>query len=182
MSEELLTIAQKEKGFKIKSITIADLVTSINKALIIKRAGLQESGINIKNVELTLKTLAVADSGANISLQIPILGKLVLGSKISEKSIQTTSLTLTPTAGTKFERGIAVNDIEKTVTQSISSIIEGVNAANNQNSILTVMDDASFTFNFILSGDSSISMIIENGFESELSNTIKIKFERGTEI
>lgn len=178
MSEELLTIAQKEEGLKIKSTNIADLVKSINKALIIKRADLQESGINIKSVELILKTLAVADSGANISLQIPILGKLSMGSKISEKSIQTTSLTLTPTVPAKFERGIAVNDIEKTVAQSISSIIEGVNAANNQNSISMVMDDASFTFNFILSGDSSISMIIGNGFESELSNTIKIKFER----
>ncbi len=71
-----------------------------------------------------------------------------------------------------------MNGLEKTIIQSISSVIEGVKTANNQDSMPMELDDASFTFNFILSGDSRISMIIETGIESELSNTLKISFEK----
>ena len=178
MFEELLNNAQKDNGFEIKSMPVSDLVNSIIKALILKQAEMQEYGISIKNVELTLKTMAIADGGANISLQIPVLGKLVLGSKISKKSVQTTVLSLKPCKELKLERGIELNDIEETVLMSITSIIEGVKTAANQDSISMELDDASFTFNFILSGDSRISMIIESDFETELSNTIKITFQK----
>jgi hypothetical protein len=40
------------------------------------------------------------------------------------------------------------------------------------------MEEATAEFNFIISGDSEISLIIESGFESQLSNTLKIKFEK----
>lgn len=124
--------------------------------------------------------MATSDAGAKISLQIPILGKVEFGSEISEKSLQTTSLTLRPPTLGKVESGGKLVDMEETLTQSISSIIEGVKAASSteNNSIPLEMESASAEFNFILSGDSQISMIIESGFESELSNTLKIKFEK----
>ncbi len=96
MSEESITLAQNYNGFEIKSMPMADLINSIKRALIIKQNEMQEFGINLKNVELTIKTVAIADGGANLSLQIPILGKLLLRSKISEKSMQTTTLKLIP--------------------------------------------------------------------------------------
>ena len=80
------TITTQDKGFEIKSMPMADLVNSIKRALVIKQNKMQEFGINIKNVELTIKTVAIADGGTNISLQIPILGKLLLGSKIRKIS------------------------------------------------------------------------------------------------
>ena len=178
MSGELLSIAQNQKGFEIKSMTVADLVNSIKKALILKQLEMKEYGISIKNVELTLKTVAIGDGGANMSLQIPILGKIALGSKISEKSMQTISLTLKPSKEMKLEREIELNEMEKTITQSISSIIGGVKNAINQDSIPMELEEASFIFNFILTGDNRISMIIESGLESELSNTIKISLEK----
>ena len=174
MLEELLKNAHKDTGFEIKSMPVSDLVNSIIKSLILKQVEMKEYGISIKNVELTIKTVAIAGGGANISLQIPVLGKLVLGSKISEKSVQTTILTLKPFKEMKLERGIKLNDIEETVSMSITSIIEGVKTATNHETISMELDDASFTFNFILSGDSRISMIIESDFESVLSNTILI--------
>lgn len=177
MSKELLNNTRKDKGFSMKSMPIADLVNSFKKALILKQAEMQECGIAIEDVKLTLKAVAKADAGAGISLQIPVLGKIEFGSEISEKSIQTTTLTLKPTTDGKVGRGIKLTDMDKTVAQSISSIIDGVKAASSRDSIPLEMEEASFTFNFILSGDLEIAMIIENGFESELSNTLKINFK-----
>lgn len=177
MSYELTNIGQNHKGFQIKSMPLADLVININNALNLKQSEMQEFQISIKNVELTLKTVAVVDGGVNISLQIPILGKIMLGSKINEKSMQTTRLSLKPKT-MNLDKELELNGIEETITQSISSIIEGVKAAINQDQIPMELDDASFTFNFILSGDSRISLLIESGLESELSNTIKINFEK----
>ena len=175
---QLIDISQKDRGFNIRSITIADLVNSFKKAIIVKQEEMQEFGITIKNIKLTLKTIATADAGAKLSLNIPILGKIEFGSKLSEKSIQTTNITLKPLKEGNLNKEIELLKIDETVANSISSIIEGVKAANTQDSIPLEMDEATFEFNFILSGDSEISMIIESGFESELSNTLKINFEK----
>lgn len=178
MSKELFTEAQKDKGFAIESIPIADLVNSIKRALFFKQAEMQEYGIRIRNIELTLKTVATADAGAKISLQIPILGKIEFGSEISEKSIQTTSLTLKLPTSVKTERRFELMEMDETIAQSIFSIIEGVKAAKSQDSTPLEMDEAFAEFNFILSGDTKISMIIESGFESELSNNLRINFKQ----
>jgi hypothetical protein len=180
MEEVMLNRVQRGDGFDVESLPIADMVNSIKRALVFKQAEMQEHGIAIKNIQLILKTIATTDAGAKISLQIPILGKVEFGSEISEKSLQTTSLTLKPPTRGIVERGVKLMDMEETLAQSISSIIEGVKAANSDenNSVPMEMEAASAEFNFVLSGDLEISMIIENGFESELSNTLKIKFEK----
>lgn len=175
---QVIDISEKDSGLNIKSIKVADLVNSFKKAVIIKQEEMQEFGITVRNIKLTLKTIATAEAGAKLSLNIPILGKIEFGSKISEKSIQTTNITLKPLPEGKINKEIELLKMDETVADSISSIIEGVKAANTQDSIPLEMEEATFEFNFILSGDSEISMIIENGFESELSNTLKINFEK----
>ena len=87
MSRELFNKAREDKGFSIKSRPMGDLVNSFKKALILKEEDMQEFGIAIKDVKLTFKTVAKAEAGAGISLQIPILGKIEFGSEISEKSL-----------------------------------------------------------------------------------------------
>ena len=178
MMQEIFNKDHKDKGFEIESMPIGDLVKSFKKALSLKQTEMQEYGLGIKNIELTLKTVATSDAGAKISLQIPVLGKIEFGSQISEKSLQTTILTLKPQTDSKMGRGVELMELDETVAESISSIIEGVKAASNQDSTPLELEDASFEFNFVLSGDSKISMIIESGFESELSNTLKIKFKK----
>ncbi|HTX61881.1 MAG TPA: trypco2 family protein [Methanobacterium sp.] len=174
---DLFENEHKDRGFDVESMLVADLVNSFKRALIFKQPEMQEYGISIKNVDLTLKTLATTDAGASISLQIPILGKVEFGSKLSEKSLQTTKLTLKPSGNVKMVREADLMDMDKTLAQSISSVIEGVKAAGNQGTFPLELDEATFEFNFILSGDSNITMIIESGFESELSNTLKINFQ-----
>lgn len=166
----------KEKAFHVPSMPVADLVSSIKKAIIIKQSEMQEYGISIKNVELSLKTVATVDSGASISLEIPVLGEVEFGSEVSEKSVQTTKLTLKPT-DIQDVRAMDLGDMDQTVVHSITSILEGVKAAQGDE-INLKLEEASFEFNFVLSGDSKISMVIDNGFESELSNTLKINFRR----
>lgn len=178
MDKVMINKGQNDNGFDVESLPIADLVNSIKRALVYKQAEMQEHGIGIKSIQLTLKTLATSNTGAGISLQIPILGKVEFGSEISEKSMQTTSLTLKPPIQGKMVQGVKLIDMEETLAQSISSIIEGVKAANSQEGISLEMEEATAEFNFIISGDSKISLIIESGFESQLSNTLKIKFEK----
>ncbi|MEN6593163.1 MAG: trypco2 family protein [Methanobacterium sp.] len=178
MDKVMINKGQNSNGFDVESLPIADLVNSIKKALVYKQAEMQEHGIGIKNIQLTLKTMATSNTGAGISLQIPILGKVEFGSEISEKSLQTTSLTLKPPIQGKMVQGVKLIDMEETLAQSISSIIEGVKAANGQGPISLEMEEATAEFNFILSGNSEISMIIGTGFESQLSNTLKIKFKK----
>ena len=178
MDKVMINKGQNGNGFYVESLPIADLVNSIKRALVYKQAEMQEHGIGIRNIQLTLKTLATSNTGAGISLQIPILGKVEFGSEISEKSLQTTSLTLKPPIQGKMVQGVKLIDMEETLAQSISCIIEGVKAANSQDGISLEMEEATAEFNFIISGDSEISLIIESGFESQLSNTLKIKFEK----
>lgn len=167
----------ENKGFDVPSIPMADLINSIKKAIMIKQSEMQEFGISIKNVDLTLKTIATTSSGASLSLEIPVLGKMELGSELSEKSVQTTKLSLKPTGDASKIRELELMDIDKTVAQSISSIIEGVKAASDGVEVLMELEEASFEFNFVLSGESDISLVIDNGFDSELSNTLKINFK-----
>jgi hypothetical protein len=177
MSKVFINEIEKDKGLEIEGIPISDIVDSIKRAIVLKQLDMDKSGIKIKDMELTLKTVAAADVGAKISLQIPILGKIEFGSKISEKSLQTTNLTLKVPGPTEVERGLGLADLDETIADSISNIIEGVKAAND-NSPSLEMEEASVEFNFVLSGDSKISLIIESGFESELSNKLKITFEK----
>ncbi|MCE5215178.1 MAG: hypothetical protein LLF83_10730 [Methanobacterium sp.] len=65
MSKELIDITQKNKGFNVRSIPVAYLVNSFKKSIIIEQAEMQEFGIKIKNIELTLKTIATADTVQN---------------------------------------------------------------------------------------------------------------------
>lgn len=178
MDEVILNRFQKGDGLDVESLPIADMVNSIKRALVFKKEEMQEHGLTIKNIQLILKTIATTEAGAMISLQIPILGKVEFGSEISEKSLQTTSLTLKPPAQGKGERDVKLVKMEETLVQSITSIIEGVIAAGSaeNNTVPLEMEAASAEFNFVLSGESEISMIIGSGFESELSNTLKIKF------
>ena len=180
MDEIMLNKIKRGDGFEVESLPLADLVHSIKRALFFKQDELLEHGLVIKNIQLTLKSIATYDAGVNISLQIPILGKIKFGSEISEKSLQTTILTLKPPIQGRIQPRTKLMEMEETLVQSITSIIEGLKAASSaeNNSIPLDMESASAEFNFVLSGDSKISMIIESGFESELSNTLKIKFEK----
>jgi len=135
---------------------------------------MESSGIKIKKIEITLKALASGEAGAELKLQIPILGELKIGSKISSKSIQTTVLILKPPTKKVFGKGIKMN---KKLEESILSLTEGIKAAVNTPPVLE-MEEASTDFNFVLASDSEISMIIKSGFESELTNNLKIVFEK----
>jgi hypothetical protein len=167
----------EKKGFDFPSMPVADLVSCVKKAIVIKQSEMKEFGISIKNVELTLKTVATTDSGASISLQIPVLGEMEFGSEISEKSVQTIKIKLIP-AEVQEVRKIELMDMDQTVAQSISSIIKGVKAAADGDLIPFKLEEASSEVNFVLSGDSKITMVIDSGFESELSNTLKINFKK----
>lgn len=182
MDEIMLNKIKRGDGFEVESLPLADLVHSIKRALFFKQDELLEHGLVIKNIQLTLKSIATYDAGVNISLQIPILGKIKFGSEISEKSLQTTILTLKQPIKGRIQPRTKLMEMEETLVQSITSIIEGLKAASSaeNNSIPLDMESASAEFNFVLSGDSKISMIIESGFESELSNTLKIKFEKNS--
>ncbi len=147
----MINRSQSGNGFDIESLPIADLVNSIKKALVFKQAEMQEHGLLIKNIQLILKTVAASDAGAKISLQIPILGKVEFGSEISEKSLQTTSLTLKPPAQGKIEPGVKLIEMEETLVQSISSIIEGVKAANSTEMIQSLWRWNQHLLNLILS-------------------------------
>jgi len=106
-----------------------------------------------------------------------VLGEIEFGSEVSTKSVQTIKIKLIPTEVQEI-RKMELMDMDQTVVQSISSIIEGVKAAVDVDSIPLKLEEASSEVNFVLSGDSKISMVIDSGFESELSNTLKINFKK----
>jgi len=84
MDKVMINKGQNGNGFDVESLPIADLVNSIKRALVYKQAEMLEHGIGIRNIQLTLKTLATSNTGGGISLQIPILGEVEFGSEISE--------------------------------------------------------------------------------------------------
>lgn len=167
---------ENESGLsKVKGIAIDEIVDTIKGSMVKMQEDMESSGIRIKRIELTLKTLASGETGAEVKLQIPILGGLNLSSKISSKSIQTTVLALKPATKKGDEKDMIKMD-EK-LEKSILSLTEGIKAAV-KNPPLLEMEEASTEFNFVLASNSDISMIIKSGFESELTNNLKILFEK----
>ncbi|OPY25550.1 MAG: hypothetical protein A4E27_00915 [Methanobacterium sp. PtaU1.Bin242] len=180
MFKKLLGWLKKDNGiYAVEGIPMEDIVDSVKRAIAQKQIDMRESQIRIKKIDLSLKTMATVDTGAEVNLQVPIWGKIELGSKISEKSLQNTSLTLKIPEFDYMDKGFNLEEMDKTIVGSISSIIGGVKAASNaDNSPLLEMENATAEFNFILSGDSKISMVIESGFKSELTNNLKITFQK----
>jgi hypothetical protein len=163
---------------EIKGVAINEIVDSIKRSMVKMQQDMESSGIKIKKIEITLKTIAVEDFGAESKLQIPILGELNIGSKLSKKTVQTINLTLKlPKPTKKWIEKIQFMKMDETIEKSILDIAEGVKAAINNPPILE-LEDASVEFNFILKSDSEISMIIESGFESELTNNMTVTFEK----
>lgn len=159
-----------------QGVAISEIVDSIKRALIETQENIESSGIKIKRIELKLKTIASEKTGAGVTLQIPLLGELKIGSDLSSKSVQTTFLTLkTPKAMIKTTYGLL--KLDEKLTESILSLTEGITVAVNNQPPLE-MEESSIELNFVLKSESEMSFIIKAGFESELTNTLKLVFEK----
>lgn len=160
----------------MEGLNIEKIVESLKKAMIETQKEMGSSGIKIKRIELTLKAIAMEKAGAGITLQIPILGELKIGSDLSSKSVQTTSLSLKiPKSPTKTVYNLT--KLDEKLKESILTLTQGVKAAVNTQPPLE-MEEASVKLNFILKSDSDISLLIKSGFESELTNNLNVIFEK----
>jgi hypothetical protein len=176
MAEIFFNSENDEVIREIKGVSIEKIVNSIKRALIASQTEMESSGIKIKLIELTLKSIATEKAGVGITLQIPILGELKIGSNISAKSVQTTFLALKPSKTPTKEIFKPIGLDEKLI-EIILNLAEGVKASINNQPPLE-MDDASAELNFILKSESEISMIIKTGFDAELTNNLKVIFEK----
>jgi hypothetical protein len=174
---EIFSNSENDEVIKeIKGVSIEKIVDSIKRALIASQTEMESSGIKIKLIQLTLKSIATEKAGAGITLQIPILGELKIGSNISTKSVQTTFLALKPTKNPTKEI-YKPKGLDEKLKEIILNLTEGVKAAVNNQPPLE-MDEASAELNFVLKSESEISMIIKTGFDAELTNNLKVIFER----
>jgi len=105
---------------EIKGVAINEIVDSIKRSMVKMQQDMESSGIKIKKIEITLKTIAVEDFGAESKLQIPILGELNIGSKLSKKTVQTINLTLKlPKPTKKWIEKIQFMKMDETIEKSI---------------------------------------------------------------
>ncbi len=163
-----------------EGVAIDTIVDRIKAALVETQPVMESSKIKIKRIELTLKALASGEVGAQVKLQIPILGELKFGSSISAKSVQTTFLALQPPkpkATLTRTKDMEFQKLQDNLKESILSLTKGVDAAINNKPPLE-MDESSVELNFILASKSDISLIIKSDFESELTNNLKVIFEK----
>jgi hypothetical protein len=159
-----------------EGVAISAIVDSIKRAMIKTQENMESSGIKIKHIELKLKSIASEKAGAGVTLQIPLLGELKIGSDLSSKSVQTTFLTL-KTPKTRIKSTYELLKLDEKLTESILSLTEGITAAFNNQPPLE-MEESSIELNFVLKSESEMSFIIKAGFESELTNTLKVVFEK----
>ncbi|NYB51652.1 MAG: hypothetical protein HVN35_03670 [Methanobacteriaceae archaeon] len=159
-----------------EGVGVAEIVNSIKWALLVTQGELETSGIKLKRIELNLKSIASRKAGAGIRFQIPILGKLKIGSNVSYKSVQTISLVLnTPKTPTKDI--IPSIGLDKNLKSLIMSLADGVKAAVDGN-IPLEMGESWVELNFVLKSENEVSLIIETGFDAELTNSLKLFFEK----
>jgi len=161
-------------------VAVNDIVDRIKAALVETQSAMVASKIKIKRIELTLKAMASGEAGAEVKLQIPILGELKFGSNISAKSVQTIFLALQPpepTAPVAMTKSLEFQKLQDKLTESILSLTDGVNAAVNNEPPLE-MAKSSITLNFVLKSKSEISLIIKSGFDAELTNELMVEFEK----
>lgn len=159
-----------------EGLAVKIIVDAIKKSLSEAQEELKSSGIKLKRIELTLKSIASEKAGVGIIFQIPLLGKLKIGSDVSSKSVQTIFLALkTPKPPTKDK--IPPAELDKNLEDLISGLVEGVKAAVDGQMPLE-MDESWVELNFVLKSENEISLIIEAGFDAELTNNLKIIFEK----
>ncbi len=176
MAERFLNCENNGEIKETKGFSIDKIVDSIKRALVASQVEMESSGIKVKLIELTLKSIASEKVGAGITLQIPILGEFKIGSNISAKSVQTTFLALKP-AKSSTKDIYEFNGLEENLKEIILYLTEGIKAAFNNQPLLE-LDEASAELNFILKSESEISMIIKTGFDAELTNNLKLVFEK----
>lgn len=160
------------------TVALAELVEKINNVLFKLQDEMFSSGIKIKTVKLTLKTVSTGELGAEAKFQIPVLEGLKIGSQISKETLQTTVLKFKPPKPQEPKKGISkisFEGIEEQLENSILSIMEGVKVATKP---VLELDEASTEFNFVLKSSSEISLVLQTDLESELSNNVKIEFEK----
>lgn len=173
---ERASISNDTENKENKGVAIGEIVDSIKRALIGTQGDIESSGIKIKRIEITLKSIALEKAGAGVTLQIPLLGAFKIGSDISSKSVQTTSLTLkNPKLPKKSISGL--HKLDQKLAESILSLTEGINAAAGNQPPLEI-DESSVELNFILKSESEISFLIKSGFDAELTNSLKVIFEK----
>jgi hypothetical protein len=168
---------EKARILELPGMSVDNIMVSVKAALMETQQVMETSGIKIKRIDLTLKSIASGETGTQIKLNIPILGELKLGSRISEKSIQTTILSLKPPKPTKVVKDVRFPQLGERLKESILSLTRGVMAAVNDDPPLEVYE-SSVELNFILTSESEISLIIKSGLEAELTNNLKIVFEK----
>ncbi|BDZ72168.1 trypco2 family protein [Methanobacterium petrolearium] len=159
-----------------EGVAVGEIIGSVKRALIETQENMESSGMKIKSIQLKLKSIASENAGAGVTLQIPLLGKLKIGSDISAKSVQTIFLTL-KTPQTRKKSAYGLLELDEKLAKGILTLTEGIKAAACDQPILE-MGESSIELNFILKSESDISFLIKAGFESELTNTLKVIFEK----
>lgn len=162
------------------TVPLGELVEKIKKVIFKLKDELYSSGIKIKTVKLTMKTVATGELGVEAKFQIPVLEGLKIGSKISKETLQTTVLKFKPPEPQEPKKGISETSfegLEEQLENSIRTIIDAVKAAALNEPPLE-LDDASTEFNFLLKSSSEISLMLQTDIESELANNVKIEFEK----
>jgi hypothetical protein len=168
---------EKAKILELPGMSVDNIMGSVKEALVETQQVMETSGIKIKRIDLTLKAIASGDAGTQIKLNIPILGELKLGSAISSKSVQTIFISLKPLKPETRTKDMNFPELGERLKESILALSNGVMAAVNSDPPLEVYE-SSVELNFILTSESEISLIIKSGFESELTNNLKIIFEK----
>ena len=161
---------------KKEGVAIDEIVDSIKRAIILTQGDIESSGIKIKRIELKLKSIASEKAGADIKLQVPILGEFKIGSDLSSKSVQTTSLIL-KTSKIPIKVVNKMFKLDEKLAENILSLTKGIKAAAINQPPLE-MEESLVELNFVLKSESEVSFLIKAGFESELTNTLKIVFEK----
>ena len=162
------------------TVPLGELVEKIKNVIFKLQDEMYSSGIKIKTVKLTLKTVATGELGAEAKFQIPVLEGLKMGSKISKETLQTTVLKFKPPEPQEPKKGISeisFEGMEEQLENSIQTIVDAVKVATNTQPPLE-LEGASTEFNFLLKSNSEISLILQTDLESELSNNVKIEFEK----
>lgn len=162
------------------TVPLGELVEKIKNVFFKLQDEMYSSGIKIKTVKLTLKTVATGELGAEAKFQIPVLEGLKMGSQISKETLQTTVLKFKPPEPQEPKKGISeisFEGMEEQLENSIQTIVDAVKVATNTQPPLE-LEGASTEFNFLLKSSSEISLILQTDLESELSNNVKIEFEK----
>lgn len=159
-----------DQGVAVPDV-ISDVKNAIREASV--SAADENRDLRVSSVRLTLHALATRSIGGGLDFRIPFIGMPVkVGTKVTRSDTHKIEISLAPPAEPAGEE-VREATLDTALVDAIETIRAAVASAAGGDDPF-VLDDATITLSFVVTGEGEISIGVDGGLSNELTHTLTL--------